>query len=34
MHRFLTDLREFDQRGGWHVQGTRSCAQWLAWRVG
>jgi hypothetical protein len=34
MHRFLTDLREFDERGGWHVQGARSCAHWLAWRVG
>src|SRR5215510_5569290 len=21
MHRLLTDLREFDERGGWHVQG-------------
>jgi hypothetical protein len=34
MHRLLADLREFDQRGGWHVQGARSCAHWLAWRVG
>ncbi|HEX7837306.1 MAG TPA: DUF222 domain-containing protein [Kofleriaceae bacterium] len=34
MHRFLTDLREFDQRGGWHEQGARTCAHWLAWRVG
>src|SRR5690242_21847950 len=34
MHRFLTDLREFDQRGGWHQQGARTCAHWLAWRVG
>jgi hypothetical protein len=33
-HRLLTDLREFDQRGGWHLQGTRSCAHWLAWRIG
>jgi hypothetical protein len=33
-HRLLTDLREFDQRGGWHVQGAMSCAHWLAWRVG
>ena len=34
MHRLLTDLREFDQRGGWHRQGASSCAHWLAWRVG
>src|SRR3954465_15460351 len=34
MYRFLTDLREFDERGGWHVQGAASCAHWLAWRVG
>jgi hypothetical protein len=34
MHRMLTDLREFDQRGGWHRQGALSCAHWLAWRVG
>src|SRR5512140_2402356 len=34
MYRFLTDLREFDERGGWHVQGASSCAHWLAWRVG
>jgi len=34
MHRFLTDLRAFDERGGWHVQGTMSCAHWLSWRVG
>src|SRR5512140_1699925 len=34
MYRFLSDLREFDERGGWHVQGASSCAHWLAWRVG
>jgi hypothetical protein len=34
MHRLLADLREFDARGGWHVQGAMSCAHWLAWRVG
>jgi hypothetical protein len=34
MHRLLTDLRDFDERGGWHAQGARSCAHWLAWRVG
>jgi hypothetical protein len=33
-HRLVTALREFDQRGGWHVQGAASCAHWLAWRVG
>ena len=34
MYRFLTDLREFDERGGWHTQGALSCAHWLTWRVG
>jgi len=34
MHRLLTDLREFDVRGGWHVQGAATCAHWLAWRIG
>jgi len=34
MYRFLADLREFDERGGWHTQGASSCAHWLAWRVG
>jgi hypothetical protein len=34
MHRLLTDLREFDARGGWHVQGAATCAHWLSWRVG
>src|SRR5215475_13129102 len=34
IHRLLTDLREFDARGGWHVQGAATCAHWLAWRVG
>ena len=34
MHRLLSDLREFDQGGGWHAQGARSCAHWLSWRVG
>jgi Domain of unknown function (DUF222)/HNH endonuclease len=34
MHRLLADLREFNERGGWHAQGALSCAHWLAWRVG
>src|SRR5688572_9861475 len=33
-HRFLTQLRQFDQVGGWHVAGAQSCAHWLSWRVG
>ena len=33
MYRLLVDLREFDERGGWHAQGARSCAHWLSWRV-
>ena len=31
--RVLTLIREFDARGGWNT-GFRSCAGWLAWRVG
>ena len=33
-HRFLTQLREFDQLGGWHTAGAQSCAHWLSWRTG
>ena len=29
----LALIREFDARGGWS-NGFRSCAEWLAWRVG
>jgi hypothetical protein len=31
--RLLDLIREFDARGGWS-HGFRSCAAWLAWRVG
>ena len=31
--RLLEMIREFDARGGWN-HGFRSCAEWLAWRVG
>src|SRR5499426_4303492 len=31
--RLLDLIREFDARGGWS-NGFRSCAHWLAWRVG
>ena len=31
--RLLSLIREFDTRGGW-ANGFRSCAEWLAWRVG
>src|SRR3954471_1335509 len=34
MHSLMTNLREFDTRGGWFRQGAKSCAHWLAWRVG
>ena len=34
MHRFLTDLRRFDQGGGWATQGYLSCAHWMSWRLG
>jgi hypothetical protein len=32
--RLLDMIREFDARGGWGAQGARSCAHWLAWRLG
>ena len=31
--RLLDLIRDFDERGGWNT-GFRSCAEWLAWRVG
>src|SRR6266850_3214378 len=31
--RQLDMIREFDARGGW-ANGFKSCAEWLAWRVG
>src|SRR5262245_40820961 len=31
--RLLDLIREFDERRGWG-NGFRSCAHWLAWRVG
>ena len=34
MHRLLTDIRVFDEGGGWYRQGATSCAHWLSWRVG
>jgi hypothetical protein len=34
MQRSLTDLGEFDETGGWHVQGADSWAHCLAWQVG
>jgi hypothetical protein len=33
-HRLLTDIRLFDAQSGWCVAGARSCAAWLAWRLG
>src|SRR5688572_21406787 len=34
MHRMLADIRAFDLGFGWHDAGARSCADWLAWRIG
>lgn len=34
IHRFLTLLREFDERNGWVVDGVRSFADWLSWKTG
>jgi len=33
-YRLLVLIREFDQRDGWHIQGAKSCAHWLNWRIG
>jgi Domain of unknown function (DUF222) len=33
-HRLLECIRHFDETCGWYQQGARSCAHWLAWRVG
>jgi hypothetical protein len=33
-HRLLTDIRVFDQSGGWHRQAARTCDEWLSWRLG
>src|SRR5262245_7707430 len=33
-YQLLVNLHEFDERGGWHAQGARTCAHWLSWRVG
>jgi hypothetical protein len=27
-------IRQFDQRGGWHGTGIKSCAHWLNWKCG
>jgi hypothetical protein len=32
--RLLDLIREFDAQGGWAVQGARSCAEWLSYRIG
>jgi hypothetical protein len=32
--RLLEMIREFDQRGGWHGVGIKSCAHWLNWKCG
>src|SRR3954447_3382786 len=31
---WLRLIAEFDERGGWHGVGIRSCAHWLAWPCG
>ena len=33
-HEFLTQVRAFDEVGGWQQQGATSMAAWLAYRVG
>ena len=30
----MTLIAEFDRRRGWEAEGFRSCAHWLAWRIG
>ena len=34
MHRLLTCIRRFDLSEEWARHGARSCAEWLAWRIG
>src|SRR5512138_2363256 len=34
MHRLLTCIRQFDESEEWGHQGARTCADWLAWRIG
>jgi hypothetical protein len=34
IHRLLTCIRRFDESGQWGHQGARTCADWLAWRIG
>ena len=33
-HKLLLALREFDALGGWGMQGARTYAEWLSWRIG
>ncbi len=33
-HKLLLSLREFDALGGWGMQGARTYAAWLSWRIG
>ena len=33
-HEFLTQVRAFDEAGGWQQQGATSMSTWLAYRVG
>ena len=33
-HRLLVLIADFDRRGGWEIDGQRSCAHWLAFRTG
>src|SRR3954447_3190602 len=34
MCRWLDLVAEFDERCGWHEQGCKNCAAWVAWRCG
>jgi len=34
MARLLDKISDFDALGGWADAGAKSCAEWLAWRVG
>ena len=33
-HRLMTQIRLFDDAGGWYEQGALTCAHWLSWRIG
>jgi hypothetical protein len=33
-HALLAAIRQFDAEKGWALQGAKSCAHWVSWRIG